>query len=102
MDDLVSTAWLEQQLGSPDLAILDASLFMSADGRDPEAEFLAAHIPGARRFDSEALADHGDHAPHMLPGAEAFGPFETSALVALERPLIGAARAGVWQPPKND
>jgi len=34
--------------------------------------------------------------------AEAAGPFETSALVALERPLIGAARAGGWQPPKGD
>ena len=79
MDDLVSTAWLEQQLGSPDLVILDASLFMPADGRDPEAEFLAAHIPGARRFDIEAMSDHSDPVPHMLPGAAAFGP----AMVAL-------------------
>lgn len=79
MDDLVSTAWLEQQLGSPDLAILDATLFMPADGRDPEAEFLAAHIPGARRFDIDALSDHADPVPHMLPGAQAFGP----AMVAL-------------------
>ena len=79
MDDLVSTGWLEQQLGSPDLAILDASLFMPADGRDPEAEFFAAHIPGARRFDIESLSDHEDPAPHMLPGATAFG----AAMVAL-------------------
>ena len=79
MDDLVSTAWLAQQLGQPDLAILDASLFMPADGRDPEAEFLAGHIPGARRFDINALSDHADPVPHMLPGALAFG----AAMVAL-------------------
>ena len=73
MDDLVSTAWLAQQLGASDLVILDASLFMPADGRDPEAEFEAGHIPGARRFDIDALSDSGHSAPHMLPGAAAFG-----------------------------
>ena len=73
MDDLVSTAWLAQQLGASDLVILDASLFMPADGRDPDAEFEAGHIPGARRFDIEALSDPANPAPHMLPGAAAFG-----------------------------
>ena len=73
MDDLVSTAWLEQQLGSSDLAILDASLFMPGDKRDSAAEFADAHIPGARRFDIEALSDPDHIAPHMLPGAAAFG-----------------------------
>ena len=73
MDDLVSTAWLAQQLGAPDLAILDASLFMPADARDADAEFDAGHIPGARRFDIEALSDPDHPAPHMLPGAAAFG-----------------------------
>ena len=73
MDDLVSTAWLEQQLGSSDLAILDASLFMPGDKRDSAAEFADAHIPAARRFDIEALSDPDHIAPHMLPGAAAFG-----------------------------
>lgn len=79
MDDLVSTLWLEQQLGQPDLAILDATMVMPSEARDPAAEFLAAHIPGARRFDIDALSDHEDPVPHMLPGASAFGP----AMVAL-------------------
>jgi len=79
MDDLVSTAWLGQQLGSPDLAILDASLFMPGDQRDPASDFAAAHIPGARWFDIEALSDPDHSAPHMLPGAAAFG----AAMVAL-------------------
>jgi len=79
MDDLVSTAWLEQQLGSPDLTILDASSFMPGEPRDPAAEFAQAHIPGARRFDIDALSDRNHPAPHMLPGAAAFG----AAMVAL-------------------
>jgi thiosulfate/3-mercaptopyruvate sulfurtransferase len=49
MDDLVSTEWLAQQLGSPDLVILDATLFMPGETRDPAAEYADAHIPGARR-----------------------------------------------------
>jgi len=73
MDDLVSTAWLAQQQGAPDLVILDASLFMPADQRDAAAEFESGHIPGARRFDIDALSDPDHPAPHMLPGAAAFG-----------------------------
>ncbi|MDQ3074666.1 MAG: 3-mercaptopyruvate sulfurtransferase [Pseudomonadota bacterium] len=79
MDDLVSTAWLEQQLDSLDLAILDASLFMPGDARDAAAEFAAAHIRGALRFDIDALSDPSDAAPHMLPGTGAFG----AAMVAI-------------------
>lgn len=73
MDDLVSTAWLEQQLGSPDLAIVDSSMFMPADQRDAAAEFEAAHIPGARFLDINAVSDKSHPAPHMLPSAAEFG-----------------------------
>ncbi len=73
MDDLVTTGWLAQHLGAPDLAILDASMFMPDDQRDPAAEFAEAHIPGARFLDIEALSDASHTAPHMLPGAAAFG-----------------------------
>lgn len=73
MDDLVSTAWLNQHLGEPDLVIVDASLFMAADGRDAAAEFEARHIPGARFFDIEALSNKSSPVPHMLPAAAEFG-----------------------------
>jgi thiosulfate/3-mercaptopyruvate sulfurtransferase len=73
MDDLVSTAWLNQHLGEPDLAIVDASMFMSADNRDAAAEFEARHIPGARFFDIEALSNKLNPVPHTLPLAAEFG-----------------------------
>ena len=73
MDDLISTAWLEQQFGSPDLAIVDASLFMPADKRDPAQEFAAAHIPGARFLDLDAVSDPDRPGAHMLPSAAEFG-----------------------------
>ncbi len=73
MDNLVSTIWLERQLGALDLAIVDSSLFMPADQRDPAAEFAAAHIPGARLLDLDAVSDPDRPGAHMLPAAEEFG-----------------------------
>ncbi len=73
MDDLVSTQWLADNLGQPDLVAVDASLFMPGSGRDGRAEFIAAHIPGARFLDVEQLSDKSHPAPHMLPSAADFG-----------------------------
>src|SRR5688572_18288220 len=73
MDSLVSTQWLANNLGAPDIAIVDASAFLPTDGRDPGAEFLQAHIPGARFLDINAVADKSNPAPHMLPSAAEFG-----------------------------
>ncbi|MBA3510721.1 sulfurtransferase [Sphingomonas sp.] len=73
MDALVSTQWLAGHLGQPDLVVLDASLFMPASGRDARAEYLLAHIRGARFLDIEELSDKSHPAPHMLPPADEFG-----------------------------
>ena len=73
MDDVVTTDWLAGELGADDLSILDASMFMAAMGRDGAAEYSAAHIPGARFLDIDAVADKANPAPHMLPPAAQFG-----------------------------
>lgn len=73
MDTLVSTQWLANNLGAPDIAVVDASAFLPTDGRNPAAEFLEAHIPGARFLDINQVADRSNPAPHMLPGAADFG-----------------------------
>ena len=73
MDDLVSTAWLAENLGRQDLTVIDSSWFMPALGRDARKEYLAAHIPGARFLDIDEVADATNPAPHMLPSAEEFG-----------------------------
>ena len=69
---LVSTAWLEAHLKDPDLRILDASWFLPDAGRDPKAEYMAAHIPGARFFDLDEIADKRSGLPHMAPQPEMF------------------------------
>ena len=69
---LVSTDWLAAHLDDPDLRILDASWHMPQAGRDARAEYDAAHLPGARFFDIDAIADSRSPLPHMAPPPELF------------------------------
>lgn len=72
MDPVVSTEWLAQRLGAPDLRVVDGSWFMPAEARSGREEYLQAHIPGAVFFDIDAIADRTTDLPHMLPTPEAF------------------------------
>jgi len=71
-DPLVSTDWLAAHLGEPDLQVLDATFYLPHLKRDASAEFEQAHIPGARFFDIDRVADHSNPLPHMLPDPAAF------------------------------
>ena len=73
MDPLVSTDWLAQHLGEPDLVVVDCSWHMPASGRDARDDYRRAHIPGARFLDIDEVGDPAHPAPHMLPSAAAFG-----------------------------
>jgi thiosulfate/3-mercaptopyruvate sulfurtransferase len=72
IESLVSTDWLAAHLGEPNLKALDGSWHMPQARRDPRAEFVASHIPGAVFFDIDRIADGTTSLPHMLPTAEAF------------------------------
>jgi len=69
---LVSTDWLAAHLRDPDLRILDASWYLPDAGRNPRAEYNAAHIPGARFFDIDEISDQRSALPHMAPPVEKF------------------------------
>ena len=69
---LVSTDWLARHLQDPDLRLLDASWYLPDAGRDARAEYQAAHIPGARFFDLDEIADLRSALPHMAPPPEKF------------------------------
>ncbi|MBB5712228.1 sulfurtransferase [Sphingomonas xinjiangensis] len=70
MEALVTTDWLAERLGDPDLLVLDASYTSKIPGapaKDPRANFAAAHIPRARFLDLDSLVDQRDPLPSMLP-----------------------------------
>lgn len=69
----VSTEWLAARLADPDIVILDGSWYLPTAKRDPKAEYLAGHIPGAVFFDVDAIADTSTGLPHMLLGPAEFG-----------------------------
>ncbi len=64
---LVSTEWLADHLGHTGLVVVDGSWYLPAMARDPRAEYLAHHIPGAVFWALDELADRKSPLPHMLP-----------------------------------
>jgi thiosulfate/3-mercaptopyruvate sulfurtransferase len=101
MDPLITTAWLQAELGAPDLRVIDASFFLPGSGRDARAEHEAEHIPGAVFFDLDEVADTDDPRPHMLPPEHKFasrmqslGLGDGNRFVVYDNsPLHSAARA---------
>ncbi|WP_213765590.1 3-mercaptopyruvate sulfurtransferase [Caballeronia sp. dw_19] len=71
-DIFVSPTWLAAHLSDSKVVPVDASWYMPAANRDAEADFLEAHVPGAVRFDLDAISDASSGLPHMLPDADAF------------------------------
>ena len=71
-DALVGTDWLGRHLNAPDVCVVDASWYLPSAGRNPRAEFVEAHIPGAVYFDIDEIADTDNPLPHMLPSPEKF------------------------------
>jgi thiosulfate/3-mercaptopyruvate sulfurtransferase len=103
LDSLVSTEWVARQLGTEDLRIFDCSWYLPAEKRDAHAEFLQAHIPGARVFDIDAIADTQSSLPHMAPTAASFerlvgalGVSNASRVVFYDQKGIFSAARGWW------
>jgi thiosulfate/3-mercaptopyruvate sulfurtransferase len=67
---LVTSEWLAANLDAPGLAVLDASYHLPAAARDPQADFAAAHIPGARLLGLASLFDAGSPVPYAFPTPE--------------------------------
>ncbi|WJH39829.1 3-mercaptopyruvate sulfurtransferase [Aliirhizobium terrae] len=100
---VVSSDWLESELGAPDLKIVDASFYLPVQNRNADAEYSAGHIPGAVRFDHDKVADHSTGLPHMVPSAEIFaeavgklGIKHTDRIVIYDGPGIFSAPRGWW------
>jgi len=103
MDDLVSTEWLEAELGAPDLRIVDATFLLPGDGRDARAEYEAAHIPGAVFLDIDEVADTDSPLPHMLPSeakmasrAQALGLSDSGRIIVYDNSPLHSAARGWW------
>lgn len=102
-DPLVSPDWLAGQLGAPGLVVLDATLYLPNEGKDARALFKLGHIPGARFFDINDIADPDTDLPHMVPSAGRFsrkmaelGIGNNSFCVFYDQRGIFSAARGWW------
>ena len=99
---LVSTDWLAEKQGSPNIVVLDGSFFMPNQNRSPKAEYQQGHIPGAGFFDIDAIADHATNLPHMLPSPDEFADsvgklgIDNDTLVVVYDSNFFMASARVW------
>ncbi len=103
MESLVTTDWLAGELGKPDLIVFDATKYLPNEPKDGHAEFLAAHIPGARYFDIDAIADTDTDLPHMVPTPGRFaklmgqlGVGNASRVVFYDQKGLASAARGWW------
>lgn len=100
---LVSTAWLAEHLGDADLVIFDTTKYLPNEPKDGRAEFALAHIPGARFFDIDDIADPDTDLPHMVPTAGLFarklaalGVNNADLVVFYDQKGLASAARGWW------
>ena len=72
MDALVTTEWLEKELGASDLRIVDATKLAADLSRNAREEYEAGHIPGAVFMDLDELVDSNSPIENMAPPPEKF------------------------------
>ena len=96
----VSTQWLAEHLADPDVVVLDGSWHMPSANRNPEAEYLAGHIPGAVFFDIDAVADKATDLPHMLPSPDDFAGMVGALGIAEDMTIIVYDEIGLFTAPR--
>lgn len=97
---LVTTQWLAEKLGRPDVVVVDGSFYLPTMKRDPAAEYLAGHIPGAVRFDIDEIADKSTTLPHMLPSREVFAAAVGALGISERDTIVVYDGAGIFSAPR--
>lgn len=101
MDNVfVSTEWLAAHLDDPKVAVVDASWFLPTANRDPRAEYLAGHVPGAVFFDIDGIADKTVDLPHMLLPPDEFARAVGALGIGDGMPIVIYDEAGLFSAPR--
>jgi thiosulfate/3-mercaptopyruvate sulfurtransferase len=102
-DALVSTEWLAVRLNDPSILIVDASYFVPGGIAPAKAQFAEGHLPGARFFDINDVADPNGRKDHAFPTADIFaakvgalGITNAHHIVAYDHMGGACAAARVW------
>ena len=103
MGPLVNTDWLANEIDKADLVVFDATMYLPNENKNGHAEFRRAHIPGARYFDIDLIADPDTDLPHMVPAPGRFaklmgelGVSNASRVVFYDQKGLASAARGWW------
>jgi thiosulfate/3-mercaptopyruvate sulfurtransferase len=96
----VSTSWLQENLNDPNLVVVDGSWYLPNQNRDPQAEYLAGHIPGAVRFDIDVVKDKSSSLPHMLPSPDEFAKAVGAMGISQDTTIVVYDGAGLFSAPR--
>ena len=97
---LVSPDWLARELGKPDLRVLDASFYLPTENKNARALYAADHIPGARFFDIEEIADTETDLPHMLPTPGRFAHLVGALGIGNDHRVVIYDQKGIFSAPR--
>jgi thiosulfate/3-mercaptopyruvate sulfurtransferase len=96
----VTPARLQEHLDDPNVVIVDGSWYLPTQNRDPQAEYLAGHIPGAIRFDIDSVRDTSSSLPHMLPSPDEFARHAGAMGIGDDTIVIVYDGAGLFSAPR--
>ncbi|KNC88935.1 3-mercaptopyruvate sulfurtransferase [Trabulsiella odontotermitis] len=97
----VAADWLAEHINDSDIQILDARLAPPGqEHRDMAAEYRAGHLPGAVFFNIEALSDHTNPLPHMLPRPEAFAVAMRELGISNDKHLVVYDEGNLFSAPR--
>ncbi|KAB2691597.1 MULTISPECIES: 3-mercaptopyruvate sulfurtransferase [Brucella/Ochrobactrum group] len=97
---VISRDDLKARLGEPGLAIVDASWYLPAAGRNGRDEYDAAHIPGAVFFDQDVIADKDSGLPHTLPSPELFARHVGAMGITADETIVVYDGPGMFSAPR--
>lgn len=97
----VDADWLQKRLGEPGLTIVDASWYLPAQKREARAEYEAAHIPGARFLDQDAISDPDSLLPHTLPSPQYFAQYVGAMGISADDTIVIYDGPGFFSAPRG-
>jgi thiosulfate/3-mercaptopyruvate sulfurtransferase len=96
----VTPDWLQDNLDTPGVSIVDGSWYLPAQNRDAKAEYDTGHIPGAVFFDHEQVVAPSSALPHTLPEPQDFARIVGAAGITADDMIIVYDGPGVFTAPR--
>jgi thiosulfate/3-mercaptopyruvate sulfurtransferase len=99
-ESLVSTEWLAGHIDRPEVRVVDASFTLPGVTPTAQEHYARRHIPGAVFFDIDAISDHSNPLPHMLPSAADFARMAGALGLGDDRHIVLYDIAGFGSAPR--